>query len=156
MRLDDRKAVGYANSIIAMLNAGIDDVSSYRPAIDAIFCHVFGHVTKNDQRALGKYNKVAPCSKGVREFPNEKRVVEHVVPITVIFNEIRALSAFDSSMIIEVVSRMYRVRVITSTEDDRLNKSGLQKTMPLGYYDPTHSMYKNIEARHLFVGIQEA
>ncbi len=57
MNLEDRKAHGYANSIIAMLNAGIDDAASYRLAIDSIFCHVFGHVTKSDQRALSKYNK---------------------------------------------------------------------------------------------------
>ncbi|WP_318495969.1 hypothetical protein [Photobacterium leiognathi] len=156
MRLNDKKAVGYANAILAMLNAGIDDVSSYRFAIDAIFCHVFGHVTKNDQRALAKYNKTAPCSKGVREFPNEKRVVEHVVPITVIFNEIKALLVIDSSTIIDVISRMYRIRIITSAEDDRLNKSGLQKKMPAEYYDPTHNLYSNIEARHIIVGIQEA
>ncbi|MDN3685518.1 hypothetical protein QW180_26035 [Vibrio sinaloensis] len=37
MNLNDRKARGYANSIIAMLDAGIDDAASYRLAIDSIF-----------------------------------------------------------------------------------------------------------------------
>lgn len=156
VNLEDRKAHGYANSIIAMLNAGIDDAASYRLAIDSIFCHVFGHVTKSDQRALSKYNKSAPISKAASLSPKEKRIVEHVVPITVIYKKISELSDPTSSDLIEIVSDLYKVRIITATEDAKLNSMGLQYSMPTEFYNPEHVLFGDWDARHHVAGISEA
>lgn len=156
VNLNDRKARGYANSIIAMLDAGIDDAASYRLAIDSIFCHIFGHVTKSDQRALTKYNKSAPISKAASLSPKEKRIVEHVVPVTVIYKKIKELSDPTSSDVIKVVSELYKVRIITVTEDARLNSLGLQSSMPVEFYSPEHKLFGDWDARHHVAGISEA
>ncbi|MGN2614759.1 hypothetical protein [Aliivibrio fischeri] len=119
MNLLDKKAIGYANSIIAMINAEINDAASYRLAIDSIFCHVFGHVTKNDQRALSKYNKTSELSKKALLNPTDKRIVEHVVPITIIYFELMSLTEDErkAENIIKIIAKMYKVRRITVEED---------------------------------------
>ncbi|MGF1808120.1 hypothetical protein L4C31_23070 [Aliivibrio sifiae] len=156
MNLLDKKAIGYANSIVAMINAGINDAASYRLAIDSIFCHVYGHVTKNDQRALSKYNKTSELSKSALLNPADKRVVEHIVPITVIYFEITALLEKERTAenIIKIITKMYKVRRVTEEEDLMLSRAGLQSSMPDEFYDVGHKLYRDLESRHIKVGIQ--
>ncbi|MEH0665898.1 hypothetical protein H4F18_07495 [Vibrio scophthalmi] len=156
MNKQDRKAIGYANAIIAMLDGGINDAASYRIAIDSIFCHVFGHVTKSDQRALTKYNKAAPVSKGVMLNPKEKRIIEHVVPITVIYREIETLPHPTADDVIDVIARLYKIRVVTAREDARLNALGLSHAMPPEFYQPSHPLFGDWEARHKIADILDA
>ncbi len=156
MNLLDKKAIGYANSIIAMINAEINDAASYRLAIDSIFCHVFGHVTKNDQRALSKYNKTSELSKKALLNPTDKRIVEHVVPITVIYFELMSLAEDERKPenIIKIIAKMYRVRRVTVEEDLMLSRAGLQNSMPSEFYNAEHELYGDLESRHKKVGIQ--
>ncbi|MGI2261130.1 hypothetical protein [Shewanella sp. GXUN23E] len=154
MKLTDPKAMGYANAIVAMLAAGIDGAASFREPINGVFCHVFGLVTRSDQRALDKYKKSAPLSKYAAANPDEPRVFEHVVPMAVIYRELTQLPKPDACAVIALIARLYRVRRVTKSEDARLTTAGLRHVMPEAYYDSGHPLFGDIEARHKWVGIE--
>ncbi len=181
MNHQDPKALGYANAIIVMLEAGIDDSASYREPINGVFCHLYGHVTKNNQRALDRYKKSAPLSKAAAQAPELPRVFEHIVPMAVIFQELQKLQTKDGRAntpkdsglsngtdisnsrerlnvagVIELIARLYQVRQVTKAEDDKLRSTGLRYQMPEGYYQPHHPLYLDVEARHKSVGIDAA
>lgn len=130
MNHQDPKVLGYANAIIVMLEAGIDDSASYREPINGVFCHLYGHVTKNNQRALDRYKKSAPLSKAAAQAPELPRVFEHIVPMAVIFQELQKLQTKDGRANTPKDSDLSNSSDISNATDisnsrERLNAAGV-------------------------------
>ena len=130
-----------------------------RHTIDQWFCYAKGYVTKNGKASTGKIEGAEWVSEGYRALPKDKQRTpyiikkEHVIPLSVIKDKLRALPGFNLGAIQECLEENLIFATITKEEDEMLKAIGCNDSMPAEYYDETHELYMDPWARYEKAGI---
>lgn len=85
-------------------------------------------------------------------------VKEHLVPVNVIMKELLSIDLSLNNLtehIENYLERSLTIVIITRKEDELLNKSGLQRSMPECYFDNQSDLYLDRWARYKCTGIYD-
>ncbi|MGI9068369.1 MAG: hypothetical protein ACR2HX_18440 [Pyrinomonadaceae bacterium] len=89
-----------------------------------------------------------PRSKAALGKPLNECAVEHVVPQMYIVNCLMKLEPLTEATVTELLTRLFRVMLVTHEEHARLNASGLRSNMPTDWDE------KVVLSRYTLVGIE--
>jgi hypothetical protein len=120
-------------------------------AIKCILRHVIRQATNFSSVLPGYDNKMGASKISVSALDSIKSgntselIGEHVVPISVIDNELRALKDPTKDEIANIIRRLHLRAVITKKEDEYLKEIKLSKAMPADW-DGNNLMYRYVKA----------
>ena len=88
----------------------------------------------------------------------EKTIREHLLPVNEVMNHLFSLdfSRNVSNLAVEIEAYLTKALVVvnlTKEEDQKLNSSGLQKSMPASYREPTSELFNDPWARYKYAEI---
>ena len=153
-----------ANDNLSFIQLGIklQNRRHFRHFVDGAYCQLVGYITRNgeaDWKKLVGNEWVSPNFEALAESGEKLTAqnhvkIEHVIPLKVLGEKLLSLVNPSLEDIARFILEEVHYSTITKDEDRLLASNGLSQKMPVEYYDPSHELYNNPNARYIKAGVE--